>query len=77
MGLTEFTGKLIGATIAGFRAGYHGTCPKCGAIAEGEILFCAQCGTRLPNRHKCSACGTFVKDADFCPSCGKNVKTQK
>lgn len=73
MGLIDYVGKVATAATVGFKAGYHGQCPQCGAIAEGEILFCAKCGTRLPNRHRCNSCGTFVKNSNFCPSCGRSV----
>lgn len=73
MGLIDYAGKAVTAAVVGFKSGYHGRCPQCGTIAEGERLFCTKCGTRLLNRHRCNSCGTFVKDSEFCPTCGQSV----
>ena len=45
------------------------TCPKCGAVNQGN--FCAVCGTQNPANAswKCPTCGN-VSQGNFCPSCG-------
>lgn len=45
------------------------TCPKCGAVNQGN--FCAVCGTQNPANAfwKCPTCGNISK-GNFCPFCG-------
>lgn len=45
------------------------TCPKCGAVNQGN--FCAVCGTQNPANAfwKCPTCGS-VSQGNFCPFCG-------
>ena len=45
------------------------TCPKCGAVNQGN--FCSVCGTQNPANAswKCPTCGS-VSQGNFCPSCG-------
>ena len=40
-------------------------CEKCGSQMNDDAVFCAKCGTRLPNRHICNSCGTFVKNSNL------------
>ncbi|HEU4912345.1 MAG TPA: adenylate/guanylate cyclase domain-containing protein, partial [Actinomycetes bacterium] len=48
------------------------TCPACGAVPDGSVKFCLQCGTRLAVA--CATCGTpVVPGARFCGECGAEV----
>ena len=46
------------------------TCPNCGAEAQPDQKFCAECGTRLA-APACANCGAALPPgARFCPECG-------
>ena len=52
-------------------------CPNCGADVEPGVLFCAKCGTAMPQPEPpvgmvfCPACGAQVPEGSkFCKACG-------
>lgn len=50
-----------------------GNCPNCGAKCREGVLYCAQCGAKLPTflTHRCSSCGEqLAAGAKFCAYCG-------
>jgi hypothetical protein len=52
------------------------TCSSCDKkyLSEDGIVFCSQCGEKLPQPKKCTACGKMLKDsAKFCMACGEKV----
>jgi DNA-directed RNA polymerase subunit M/transcription elongation factor TFIIS len=53
-----------------------GTCPKCGARAQGK--FCPECGAPLAPKAKCPQCGASVDEGvKFCPECGGKMAAAK
>lgn len=53
-------------------------CPKCGAELSDGVIFCKECGYRVPQETKfriCRECGAKLEDnAKFCSSCGSKVE---
>lgn len=53
-----------------------GTCPKCGANAQGA-KFCPECGTKIEAPAaaptNCRKCGAALNGAKFCPECGQKA----
>lgn len=65
-------------------------CPNCGAPFKHDSLFCAKCGTKLPEREegaagnipdgaqRCPKCNNILKgDALFCNECGTKLEPQE
>ena len=56
-------------------------CPKCGRECSQDSVFCAGCGTRLPQEEKsikgshCTKCGAELAPDDmFCFNCGNKIE---
>lgn len=60
-------------------------CKSCGRISPSTLLFCTECGAKLPEknlyqsykeRHKCcKVCETVVANSsDYCPQCGEKLQ---
>jgi hypothetical protein len=56
------------------------TCPRCGAPAAGDSLFCTTCGVNLgpdepsPDEKTCPQCGLpSSPDACYCTACGRRL----
>ena len=49
-------------------------CGKCGAQAQENAVFCAECGARLDGKKACPACEQLVDDTSkFCVFCGARI----
>lgn len=56
-------------------------CPKCGRECSQDSVFCAGCGTQLPQEEKipngnhCTKCGAeLAPDDAFCYNCGTKIE---
>ena len=48
------------------------SCPGCGMRAQGDYLFCPNCGSGL--KQECPSCGKNLRlDWNSCPFCGRRV----
>ena len=60
-------------------------CPKCGAEASNEALFCGICGAKLVEAppppaipRTCPSCGAEIKpEMVYCPICGQRIMVKK
>ncbi len=61
------------------------SCPKCGGKIKQEMVYCSNCGLRLPDKVNieeadnkkqfCSECGEILESgALYCAKCGKQVE---
>lgn len=49
-------------------------CQKCGAELEQGVLFCRECGSKVPAKMFCRECGAeLAPGAKFCTSCGADA----
>ncbi len=52
------------------------TCMECGYRGEAEALYCASCGSKLPESVVCSHCGWLcLAGTNFCAGCGEALDT--
>ena len=50
-------------------------CPYCNSPIRPGIIFCTECGKRLPQRRECPHCGkTYESVTTICPYCGKDAE---
>jgi deoxycytidylate deaminase len=50
------------------------TCPECNDSVTHDSIFCASCGTKLPEWETCPDCGESVNISDeFCSGCGTDL----
>ena len=56
-------------------------CPNCGEELSDGVLFCRECGCKIPQKPKkrfCRECGHELEsNAKFCSACGAKVLTQE
>lgn len=52
-------------------------CPQCGADVKKDVLFCSNCGNKMPEpkaENCCPQCGASVhEDSAFCSNCGTKI----
>ena len=50
-------------------------CPYCNSPIRPGIIFCTECGKRLPRKRVCPHCGkTYESVVTICPYCGKDAE---
>ena len=50
-------------------------CPYCNSPIRPGIIFCTECGKKLPRKRECPHCGnTYESVTTICPYCGKDAE---